>query len=104
MPPSYSPLMSLLLSAGALALIVVMCRWIFTRPSAPIAPTASRRDPQLGLLVPVAAVPTRADAELLRELLREAGIRAGVSDEGEEHAVLVFEKDLERARELVSAA
>jgi len=48
-------------------------------------------------------VRTRDDALMLRELLREAGIRANVS-EGElpgEHVVLVFRSDATRAKQLV---
>ena len=46
---------------------------------------------------------TRADADMLRDLLRDAGVRAGVSETDAGIQVLVFSKDLERARELVSA-
>ncbi len=56
-----------------------------------------------GLLVPVSTVRTRDDALMLRELLREAGIRANVS-EGElpgEQVVLVFRSDATRAKQLV---
>jgi hypothetical protein len=79
----------------ALLLIVLMCRWVF-------APTHTHvhaeRPADYGLLVPVAASPTAADAEMLRDVLVAEGIRASV---GAGHEVLVFAEDLDRARALV---
>jgi hypothetical protein len=56
----------------------------------------------LGLLVPVAEVRTREDAEMLHELLTDAGVRAGISEAADGLRVLVFGKDLDLARQLVS--
>ncbi len=92
-----SPLVSLI----ALALIVLICRWVFGTGRGIVPPVAPTHV-DLGLLVPLAEVRTRADAEMLRELLAEAGIRAGVSQASQAVRVLVFDKDLERARQLVS--
>ena len=55
------------------------------------------------LLVAVATVRTRDDAEMFQELLRDAGVRAGISEQADGLAVLVFQRDLSRARALVSA-
>lgn len=102
MPDSSSVLLSPLVSFVALGLIVLICRWVFgtgKRPAPPRRPDSE----DLGLLVPVAAVRTRDDADMLHELLTEAGIRAGVSEGVDGVRVLVFGKDLERARQLVSA-
>jgi hypothetical protein len=101
-PDSAPVFLSPLISLVALGLIVLICRWVFATGHRPVA---RQRDDagDLGLLSPVAAVRTRQDADMLRDLLREAGIRAGVSDAGDGLQVLVFTKDLERARELVSA-
>ncbi|MCW2543674.1 MAG: hypothetical protein JWM40_1226 [Frankiales bacterium] len=97
--PAYlSPLVSLV----ALGLIVLICRWVFSSGSRAV-PTQRVPSEDLGLLDPVARVRTRADAEMLRDLLREAGVRAGISETTQGIQVLVFSKDLERARELVSA-
>ena len=102
MPDSSSLLISPLMSLVALALIALICRWVFGtgRPQAPAAPA---QDEDLGLLQPVAEVRTREDAEMLRDLLEQAGVRAGISQGRESVRVLVFGKDLARARELVSA-
>ena len=96
--PAYlSPLVSLV----ALGLIVLICRWVFSTGNR-VVPAQREPSEDLGLLDPVAEVRTRADAEMLRDLLREAGVRAGISETAESIQVLVFSKDLERARQLVS--
>lgn len=102
MPESAPVFLSPLISLVALGLIVLICRWVFStgRHSVPAQRTAPG---DLGLLSPVAEVRTRADADMLRDLLRDAGVRAGVSETDAGIQVLVFSKDLERARELVSA-
>ena len=78
-PESLPVFLSPLISLAALGLIVLICRWVFStgnrRAPAQRNPTG---DP--GLLSPVADVRTRADADMLRDLLREAGVRAGVSE------------------------
>ena len=89
-----------LVAGCALGVIILMCRWVFStehrqRPSAPA-------DRDLGLLVPVAGVRTREDAQMLVDLLRGAGVRASVSEDELEVQVLVFAKDAEAARRLVS--
>lgn len=89
-------------AAGAMTVIVLICRWVFSTSNRVPATHHDRSD--LGLLVPVASVRTHDEAELLRELLRDAGIRAGISDEDDSSQVLVFSKDLAQARTLVGAS
>lgn len=89
------------MSLVALALIVGICRWVFGTGKRPVPPPAATED--LGLLAPVAEVRTLADAQMLRELLTDAGIRASVSDSPTGLRVLVFQKDLTLARQLVGA-
>jgi hypothetical protein len=97
-----------LVALAALGLIVLMMRWVFST-DARDARAAQRREERraagdYGLLVPVARVRTREDAELLRGVLREAGIRGTVApDEDGRLAVLVFPADAYRARDLVSS-
>ena len=98
-----SPLVPIV-AVAALGLIVLICRWVFSTDYRD-GRTARRIDKMMsagdyGLLVPVATVRTRDDAEMLRDVLKAAGIRAGVSGDLE---VLVFSKDLARAKQLVSA-
>ena len=80
----------------ALLIVVLIMRWVFAPPSRPARPVAPRGD--YGLLVPVATARTEQDALRLRDLLREAGIRCTVGDDGQ---LLVFRDDAGRASELV---
>jgi len=83
----------------AMAFVALLCRWVFSPTHTP-----ARRTPpaeaDYGLLVPVTTAPTALDAEMLRDLLVAQGVRASVSAD---HDVLVFRRDLDRARELVSS-
>ena len=102
---SYSFLVAPLVSLAALGVIILMCRWVFStsdrdqRTARRLAAAAAARDGDYGLLVPVATARTRDDAEMLRALLRDAGIRCTVA--GDE--VMVFPTDAPRARDLVSS-
>lgn len=97
---SYHFLEGPLIAVAALAVIVLICRWVFStehrtpRPAPPLS-----RD--FGLLEAVAGVRTRDDADMLREVLRDAGIRATVSAAAENYTVMVFRDDAPRARSLV---
>lgn len=80
----------------AMFVVALICRWVFT-PSY----TSVRRQPgprDYGLLVPVTQAPSAEDAQMLRDHLIAEGVRASVNDRNE---VLVFRKDLDRARSLV---
>ena len=85
----------------ALAVVVLICRWVFAAPPARVRPRPPRGD--FGLLVPVATTRTAEDAERVREVLRAAGIRCTVADaEGSGgRQLLVFRSDAARASELV---
>ncbi len=91
----------------ALAVIVLLSRWVFSdgtrerRVARARARAASRGD--FGLLVPVATARTPADAEALRALLTGAGIRCTVAptDPPAAWQLLVFRTDAARAGELV---
>lgn len=91
-------------SLAVMGVIVLLCRWVFSTSA-----RDARRDQRvpaaprdLGLLVPVASVRTREDAEMLRTLLQESGVRATLSEDELEVQVLVFAKDADTARRLVS--
>jgi hypothetical protein len=106
---SYSFLVAPLMAALALGVIVLLCRWVFStstrdaRTAAQVRKARSSGD--YGLLVPIATVRTSDDAEMLRTLLREAGIRCTVTDpeRADTWTVLVFRADALRARDLVSS-
>lgn len=106
---SYSFLFGPLVASGALLVIVLLCRWVFStghrddRTARRLARLASQGD--YGLLVPVATTRTPEDAAMLRALLADAGIRCttGQDPEGRGTEVLVFRADALRARDLVAS-
>ena len=87
--------------AVALVVILLLCRWVFAPNHTP--PRVAQRSGDFGLLVPITVVRTVDDAQMLRELLREAGIRGTIAEQDGGFAVLVFTDDAVRARELVRA-
>ena len=105
---SYHYLIGPFIAAAALMVLILICRWVFatderdSRTARRLEKLQSRGD--YGLLEPVVTARTPADAEMLRAVLAEGGIRCTVTpdDEGG-HVVLVFRTDASRARELVSA-
>jgi hypothetical protein len=88
-----------LIFAVAFLAVLLLCRWVFT-PNHP-EPRVPKERGDYGLLMPITVVRTVDDAQMLRELLAEAGIRATVADADGGFAVLVFSDDVARARELV---
>lgn len=101
---SYSFLVGPLMAFGALGVILLLCRWVFAPPKADRRPApATSRGSDYGLLVPVTTVRTADDAEMLRAVLREAGIRCTITTGAQGAEVLVFGADASRARELVSS-
>jgi hypothetical protein len=81
----------------ALALITLICRWVFSPThTSPVRRKAEPRD--FGLLVAVTRAPSAEDAVMLRDHLLAEGVRASVNDD---HEVLVFRTDLARAQALV---
>ena len=106
---SYHFLVGPLVACAALLVIILMCRWVFStedrdRRAARRASTpAPSRSADYGLLVPVATVRTTNDAEMLRSVLTDAGIRCTVAADATGADVLVFRADALRARDLVSS-
>lgn len=93
-----------IVALAAMGIIALICRWVFStedrdaRAARRLEKVAASRD--YGLLVPVASPRTRDDAEMLRDVLQDAGVRASISPELE---VLVFARDEDRAKQLVAA-
>lgn len=104
---SYHFLIGPLVALGALGVILLMCRWVFSTPDRPAAARSPervpRRDSDYGLLVPITTVRTVADAEMLRAVLRDSGIRCTVAADDQGADVLVFRADALRARDLVGS-
>lgn len=99
---SYHFLVAPLVAFAALGVLLLICRWVFAAPDRP-RPAAPARGGDYGLLVPIATVRTAADAEMLRAVLREAGIRCTVAADAAGADLLVFGADALRARELVGS-
>lgn len=106
---SYSFLVGPLVAFGALVVLILICRWVFStktrdeRTARRLAALSAPRGGDYGLLVPIATVRTRADAEMLRSVLLAGGVRCTVSVDDEGADVLVFRADALRARDLVSS-
>ena len=79
-------------------LLVAALRWTFGGQTVRNPPEPGTPD-DFGLLTPVAVVETAEEAQRLRALLTDAGIRATrtVGSDGR-HRVLVFSAELDRAR------
>lgn len=105
---SYHYLVAPLIAAGALVVLILICRWVFAtderdgRTARRLEKLQSRGD--YGLLEPIATTRTPADAAMLRSVLADAGIRCTITPDegGAGHVVLVFHDDASRARQLVS--
>jgi hypothetical protein len=82
-----------------LSLLVVVLRWTFSGGGASTPDPGAPDD--FGLLSPVAVVETAEQAQRLRALLTDAGIRATrtVGSDGR-HRVLVFSAEIDRARKV----
>lgn len=83
-----------------IGLLVLLMRWVF-RSSAPRA-GLPRHGGDLGLLQPVTTVASRAEADRLRAILADAGIRCTVGVRPDDRIdLLVFAADADRARDLI---
>ena len=102
---SYHYLEGPLIAMAALGVIILICRWVFSTDhrTAPAEPAPKVRA-DYGLLEPISVVRTRDDAEMLREVLRGAGIRGSVTETDGAYAVLVFSRDAAAARDLVRSS
>lgn len=103
---SYSFLFGPVVAMAALGLIVLLCRWVFSTSHRDqrVAQrrTAAVSAADFGLLVPVATVRAPEDAELLRDVLKQAGIRGTVAASPDGAlSLLVFRDDALRAKDLV---
>lgn len=85
-----------------LGVLMLMMRWVF-RPSRPRTGRPDRGpNADLGLLTPVLAAAPRTRALEVKNLLSQQAIRCSVSRlDHDSYDVLVFGRDLERARTLL---
>ena len=94
------PYLDPLIALAALGLIILICRWVFSTDHRTV-PQRPQERADYGLLEPVAVVRTSDDAQMLRDVLRDAGIRGTVTGTDGAFAVLVFRADASAARDLV---
>lgn len=93
--------MAVVVAFSMVALLALMLRWTFgsARISGPV-PDGKTSD--YGLLHEVAVASSAGEANALRAVLSDAGIRSTTADAGRGRVrVLVFAADLEQARTLV---
>jgi hypothetical protein len=110
---SYDPVLGIIGALLVVALLSLLARWAFS-PAPRVSARRFAREvdtDDFGLLTPVATAPTREDAEMLREVLQNNGIRctlAAAKSGGpgrrktvQPTHVLVFLGDADRAKNLV---
>jgi hypothetical protein len=90
----------MLVAFAMIGLFAAVLRWTFGGKGISDPPEPGKPD-DFGLLTPVAVLETAAEAQRLRALLTDAGIRATrtLGADGR-HRVLVFSSELERARKV----
>jgi hypothetical protein len=89
------------LAFGAVLALAGALRWAFGRDLRQVP--ISRQPPDYGLLRPVAVVGDALTAYAVRQMLREADIRSTtVFSQDARLQVLVFEDDLDHARQVVN--
>lgn len=104
---SYHYLLGPAVAFIAVAVLILLSRWAFSTGSSVVGRRrVEGSSADYGLLVSVADVRTREDAEMLREVLAGHGIRATVVGSapgaGSPVRVLVFPHVAERASEIVA--
>jgi hypothetical protein len=99
---SASFLVGPLIAFGVVGILVLLLRWTFARGGSVIArPARSGRVDEYGLLVSVAAPATYIEAEIVRRRLEDARIRATLAQTLAGPRIMVFERDVERARAVI---
>lgn len=95
---AFGPLVSLVV----VLVLVLLLRWTFSRGRSVVERRARPGDEQdYGLLTAVAAPATFVEAELLRQLLLEHGIRATLAPTTAGPRVMVFDSDVAIAQEVL---
>ncbi|MCU0279762.1 MAG: hypothetical protein MUE31_12850 [Candidatus Nanopelagicales bacterium] len=102
---TYSFMFGPLVALGVMAVMVLLLRWAFSRGGSLVAdePTAGRPD-EYGLMVPVAGAQDYVRAEMQRRMLLDAGIRVNLVRTTEGPQLMVWQKDRDRALDLLSRA
>ncbi len=102
---NYSYAFGPLVALGLVLVLVLLLRWTFSRGGSLVSrrPSAGAED-EYGLLAPVAKPATFVEAEMLRQRLLAAGIRATLAPTTDGPRVMVFPADVARAGEVLRTA
>jgi hypothetical protein len=106
-PTAFDPVISVIGVLVVVAVLSLLARWAFSpAPRKSVRRQLRESDPDdFGLLTPVATAPTREDAEMLRDVLVNNGIRCTLAPAGGNRRramhVLVFLGDADRAKNVV---
>lgn len=99
---SYSFAFGPIVSLAAVALLILLLRWTFSRGRSLVARRAEPgAEADYGLLTPVAAPATFVEAEVIRLRLVDHGIRATLAPTTAGPRVMVFDVDVGRAQEVI---
>ena len=99
---SYSYIYGPLITAVAVAMLVVLLRWTIARGRSVVSrPSKSGAENDYGLLVPIASPTTFIEAELIRSQLVAAGVRATLAPTTAGPRVMVFPAEEKVARALL---
>ena len=100
---AFSYLGAPLVALALVGLLAVALRWTFARGRSVVAPRPKvGAEDDYGMLVVVSAPPSFIEAEVHRTQLVDAGIRATLAPTADGPRVLVFPRDLERARHVLA--
>lgn len=99
---AFSYLVAPLVALGVVGVLAVALRWAFARGRSVVAPKprAGAAD-DYGMLVVVSAPATFVEAEVRRAQLVDAGVRATLAPTTDGPRVLVFPRDLDRAKDVL---
>lgn len=101
---SYSYLYGPLMALVAIGVLVLVLRWAFGRGTSVVErPPRSGEPDEYGLLDAVASPGTYIEAEILRQRLEAAGIKATVAMTNDGPRLMVWPNDRERAASVLRA-
>ena len=102
---SWSYLYGPIMGFAVIGLMVLILRWAFGRGTSVVErPPQAGAPTEYGLLDPVASPATYIEAELLRQRLESARIKATVAMTNDGPRLMVWPQDKDRAIELLSAS
>mgnify|MGYP000105317092 CR=1 FL=1 len=101
---SFSYLFGPVIAMVAIGVLIVILRWAFSAKKTSVVAAASKpgAEDQYGMLTPIASPATYIDGEMLRRRLEDAGIRANLATTLDGPRVMVWPKDEQRAREVLT--